>query len=132
MSGPVLGNPSSAVQEAQLRRDGLYVFSTPPARMVVFDPDDSPAQIAFALAFSGSVKGPPSDAQEAVMMWLLRRAGFSTDLSTVNSLFFGLSYPAAPAAARRFGALSARAQTAWLRTHFSALRSGTVTLSDLP
>lgn len=132
MSGPILGNPTSAAQEGQLRRDGLYVFSTPPGRTVVFDPEDSPAQIAFALAFLDSVKGPPTDAQEAIMMWLLRRAGFSPDLSSVNRLFPGLSYPAAPAAARRFGALPASQQSAWLRTHFSALRSGMLTLSDLP
>jgi hypothetical protein len=132
MSGPILGNPSSAAQEAQLHRDGISVFSTPPARTVVFDPADSPAQIAFALVFLDSVKEPPTGAQEAIMIWLLRRAGFSPDLSTVNRLFFGLSYPAAPGAAHRFGALPAAQQKAWLRTHFSALRDGTVTLDALP
>jgi hypothetical protein len=132
MSGPTLGNPSSTAQEAQLRRDGLYVFSTPPTRTVVFDPEDTAAQIALGLVFLDSVKGPPTDAQEAIMMWLLRRTGFSPDLSAVNRRFFGLSYPAAPAAARRFGALPASTRKAWLRTHFSALQSGTLSLGDLP
>jgi hypothetical protein len=133
MGGPILGSPSSAAQEAQVRRDGLYVFSTPPAYTAVFDPDDSPAQIALALVFLNSVKGPPTDAQEAIMMWLLRRAGFSPDLSPVNRMFFGLAYSTAPrVAARRFATLSTSQQRAWLRTHFSAVQTGKLGLADLP
>jgi hypothetical protein len=132
VNGPVLGYPSSPAQEAQLRRDGIDVFSTPPQRTVILDPADSPSQIAVALTFSYAVKAPPTAAQEAIALWLLRRAGFRPDLSTPNDLFDQSSYAGAEAAARRFGALPAAAQSSWLRTHYSALRNGALSLSDLP
>jgi hypothetical protein len=132
VNGPVLGYPSSPAQEAQLRRDGIDVFSTPPQRTVILDPADSPSQIAVALTFSYAVKAPPTAAQEAIALWLLRRAGFRPDLSTPNDVFDQSSYAGAEAAARRFGALPAAEQSSWLHTHYSALRNGALSLRDLP
>jgi hypothetical protein len=132
VNGPILGYPSSAAQEAQLRRDGIAVFSAPPPRTVILDPSDSPSQFAIALTFSYSVKAPPTAAQEAIALWLVRRAGFRPDLATPNDLFDQSWYAGADAAARRFGALPAATQRAWLHTHYSALRNGELSVGDLP
>jgi hypothetical protein len=132
VNGPILGYPSSTAQEAQLRSDGIYVYGTPPQRTAILGPTDSPSQIAVALTFSYAVKAPPTAAQEAIALWLVRRAGFRPDLATPNDVFDQSSYPSADAAARRFGALPAAAQSAWLRAHYTALRNGAVSLSDVP
>lgn len=133
MSGPVLGNPSSPSQVAQLRRDGIFVFRAPPAGTAVFAPEDGPNFIALALVFRSPNKGAPTEAQETLMIWLLRRAGFSSDLYSLNMCAFpGVSYPNAAAAANRFGGLPAAQQRAWLRAHFASLRSGFVRTSASP
>jgi hypothetical protein len=132
VNGPILGYPSSPAQEAQLRKDGIAVFNTPPQGTVILDPADSPSQIAVSLTFSYAVKAPPTAAQEAIALWLLRRAGFEPDLSTPNDVFDQSSYAGADAAAHRFGALPAATQRAWLRAHYSALLNGALGLSDLP
>jgi len=132
VNGPILGYPTSPAQEAQIRSDGIYVFNTPPERTVVLDLADSPSQIAVALTFSYAVKAPPTAAQEAIALWLMRRAGFRPDLSTPNDVFDQASYPGADAAARRFGAIPAAVQRTWLHAHYSALRNGALSLSDVP
>lgn len=132
--GDVLGDPSSPAGEANLRRDGLFVYDQPPPRTIVFDPwriTHWPAEIALDLINARFTKGPPSDAQEAIAKWLSQRAGFSPDLSHVNSMF-SVSYLDTQSAANRFGRLPVAERRAWLRTHFSALQTGQVSLEDLP
>jgi len=126
------GSPSQA---AQLRWDGLFVFDTPPAQTIVFDPWHAvhfPANIALDLVSPGLVKGPPSDAQEAIARWLVRRAGFSPDLSLSNPTFDTKYPPGVPTAEHRFAALAPSQQRAWLHAHFSRLRSGQLGLRDPP
>jgi len=107
-------------------------------------------------AFVGAGNGAGTTAQEAVQAALLQHAGlpFATQLQALT--IFGLpswgqeylqglvpasapccgpgTSPGGPvyAAARRFAALPAAARHAWLATHLAALRSGQLTLGQLP
>jgi hypothetical protein len=79
--------------------------------------------------------GAGSPAQEAVLSGLTRIAavqGVGAAEGRIRQSL--LPQPGSPAAlaARRFAALSAAAQHAWLLQHLSALRGGQVTLAQLP
>lgn len=65
-------------------------------------------------------------AQNAVALYLLRRAGLNVDPAEVS-----LS-ASVTAAERRFAGLSPWKQRQWLRTHYNALRLGRVVLGELP
>jgi hypothetical protein len=107
-------------------------------------------------AFTGAGNGAGTTAQQAVQAALLQHAGlpFATQLQALT--IFGLpqwgqeylqglvpasapccgpgTSPGGPvyAAARRLAALPADARHAWLATHLAALRSGQLTLGQLP
>jgi hypothetical protein len=106
-------------------------------------------------AFAGAGNGAGTAAQQAVQAALLQHAGlpFAAQLQALT--IFGLPQwaqedlhglvggsasgspaqpPAGPvyAAARRLAALPAAARHAWLAAHLAALRSGQLTLGQLP
>jgi hypothetical protein len=97
-------------------------------------------RLMFAHAFVGAGSTPGSPAQQAVQDALLRGAGIPF---AAQPLVMGQTdnFPppqsksaAGPvfAAARRFAALPAAARHAWLAGHLAALRTGRLTLKDLP
>ena len=89
-------------------------------------------QLLFVHAFVGAGQGAGTPAQQAVQAALLTRTG--VPLSTQVGLM-ALSQTLAPpvrAAAERFAALSPVARHAWLAHHLAALRSGGLTLAQLP
>jgi hypothetical protein len=100
-------------------------------------------------AFVGAGGGAGAAAQQAVQAAMLQQAGlpFAAQLQALTILGLplwaqeglqglaagqGSSAGAVYAAARRFTALPAAAQHAWLATHLAALRSGQLTLAQLP
>jgi hypothetical protein len=91
----------------------------------------------FARAFAGAGLGPGSQVQQAVQAALLLDAGmpFAAQAAATQNI------PAAPpgqapaavdAAASRLAALPAAARRGWLAAHLAALRSGGLTLAQLP
>jgi hypothetical protein len=91
-------------------------------------------QIAFVTTVIGGnapdENGPETGdlAQRAVETALLRRVAPELTNDTLGPP----AGPAAAAAIRRFAALSAAAQRAWLAAHLAALRAGRVTVEELP
>jgi hypothetical protein len=102
-------------------------------------------------AFVGAGSGAGTAAQQAVQAALLQHAGIPFAAQFHQALtIFGLPQwaqedlqglapvsgppPGGPvyAAARRLAALPAAARHAWLAAHLAALRSGQLTLNDLP
>jgi hypothetical protein len=91
----------------------------------------------FARAFAGAGLGPGSPVQQAVQAALLLDAGmpFAAQAAATQNI------PAAPpgqapaavdAAAGRLAALPAAARRGWLAAHLAAVRSGGLTLAQLP
>lgn len=72
-----------------------------------------------------------NDAQVAIAIWLLDRAGES---KLGLQFFLGRGQPEAEitAAVERFSALSPDAQRAWLAAHYQDLRAGDIAIDDLP
>ena len=101
-------------------------------------------RLLFAHAFVGAGNGSGSPAQQAVQAALLQGAGIplaaQPGLMAATENFPGAEPGAAPgpaagpvyAAARRLAARPATARHAWLAAHLAALRSGRLTLTDLP
>jgi hypothetical protein len=89
-------------------------------------------QLVFVHAFVGAGQGLGTPAQQAVQAAVLTRAG--VPLPEQPGLMAFSQTPAAPvrAAAERFAALSPVARHAWLAAHLAALRSGALTLAQLP
>jgi hypothetical protein len=97
-------------------------------------------------AFTGAGAGPGTPAQQAVRAALLQGAGVPFDAQPQLMTTTGLpswaqatvNGPPGPAtgpvydAARRLAALSPATRHAWLATHLAALRSGQLTLAELP
>jgi hypothetical protein len=125
----------------------------------VGEPSDLLVQtLVIDLVWDASVPGRASvglgEAQAAVAIWLMDRAGFGErfgegplgDLVAAadSPLAFGNNIPessvarspdrqaAIDVAAARFAALDAAAQQAWLAANWQALRAGSLTLDDLP
>jgi hypothetical protein len=101
-------------------------------------------QFLAAHAFVGAGAGPGTPAQQAVQATLLAGAGLPL-AQQPGALRFGPNFwvqatgnapvqAAGPfyAAARRLAALPPAAQHAWLAAHLAALRSGSLTLAQLP
>jgi hypothetical protein len=102
-------------------------------------------RLAFGHTFVGAGIGSGSPAQQAVQAALLQGAGvpFTQQPKALAIAGLPMSGPggqngpgpaAGPvyAAARRFAALPATTQHAWLTAHLAALRAGQLTLRDLP
>jgi hypothetical protein len=91
----------------------------------------------FARAFVGAGLGPGSQVQQAVQAALLLNAGmpFSAQAAATQNIP-GPPQGAAPqpvdAAAQRFAAQPATTRNAWLAAHLAALRTGGLTLGQLP
>jgi hypothetical protein len=91
-------------------------------------------------AFVGAGPGAGTPAQQAVQAALLQGAGvpFAAQPKLVDAAWNGPQPAPAPAggpvyaAARRLAALPAAARHAWLAAHLGALRSGQLTLGQLP
>ena len=101
------------------------------------DPQDFTDQVRlqFVHAFVGAGSGTGTPAQQAVQAALLERAGVPLPLVSKELAIAGLPVQAAGpvyAAAGRLAALPPAARHAWLATHLAALRSGQLTLRDLP
>ena len=90
-------------------------------------------------AFVGAGTGAGTPAQQAVQAFLLREAGvpFAAQANVLDA-GNGPGLPPRPstgpayAAARRLAALPPAARHAWLAAHLGALRSGQLTLAQLP
>jgi hypothetical protein len=78
---------------------------------------------------NGFVSNVPAPAQQAVVTALMTAVGSQAQFPQANGA--GPS-SAQTAAANRFGSLSSAARRAWLATHLSALRAGTITLAQIP
>jgi hypothetical protein len=97
-------------------------------------------RLLFARAFLGAGNGPGSPVQQAVQEALLRDVGipfaaqYQLAASTPGGTESGLEPTSGPiySAARRLAALPATARDAWLAAHLAALRSGRLTLKELP
>jgi hypothetical protein len=101
------------------------------------DPRDLTDQVRlqFVHAFVGVGPGTGTPAQQAVQAALLDGAGVPLPLVSRELAIAGLTGKAAEpvyAAARRLMALPPGARHAWLAAHLAALRSGQLTLKDLP
>ena len=88
-------------------------------------------------AFTGAGNGAGTPAQQAVQAALLQGAGipFAAQPNVLNIYGLASWAPAAGpvyATAQRFAALPAATRHAWLATHLAALRSGQLTLVQLP
>jgi hypothetical protein len=113
--------------------------------MVTTDQLGGTLRLLFAHAFVGAGGGIGSPVQQAVQAALLQGAGipFRAQSSLITSSTENYPgsgpgiMPAAPteavyAAAQRLASLPAAARHAWLAAHLDALRSGDLTLADLP
>ncbi len=98
----------------------------------------------------GSRAADLGDAQVAMAIWLLNRAGFDGRLEDVlaaadrssgsfggdptgaNAAASARDQAAIDAAVARFAALDPVAQRAWLEANWADLRAGSLTLDDLP
>jgi hypothetical protein len=98
-------------------------------------------QLLAVHAFVGAGAGVGTSAQQAVQAALWQGAGVAFAAQPQVMSTTGLptfAQAAAPAtgpvyaAARRLAALPAAARQAWLATHLAALRSGQLTLAQLP
>lgn len=69
-------------------------------------------------------------AQDAVAIWLLRRAGVQVEPDAF--IHFREGYPASSAAADRFARLTEAERRAWLLKNYTELRAGKVGLEELP
>jgi hypothetical protein len=105
-------------------------------------------QLLFVHAFTGAGSGPGTAAQQAVQAALLQDIG--VPIATQPKLLSSVGLPSwarvtggpqpgpqpakgpVYAAARRFAALPRATQHAWLAAHLGALRSGQLTLGQLP
>jgi hypothetical protein len=91
--------------------------------------------LQFVHAFVGAGPGTGTPAQQAVQAALLDGAGVPLPLVSKELDIAGLPGNAAGpvyAAAQRLAALPPAARHAWLAAHLAALRSGQLTLKDLP
>ena len=97
-------------------------------------------RLLFAHAFAGAGDGPGSPAQQAVQAALLHGAGVPF-AAQPGVMAFAENVPGPGpgsatgpvyAAARRLATLPAAARDAWLAAHLAALRTGQLTLQDLP
>jgi hypothetical protein len=89
-------------------------------------------QLLFVHAFVGAGQGAGTPAQQAVQAALLTRAGVPLSAQVGLMAFSQTPTPPVRAAAGRIAALSATARHAWLAGHLAALRSGGLTLAQLP
>jgi hypothetical protein len=89
-------------------------------------------RLVFVHAFVGGGQGAGSPAQQAVQAALLARAGVPMPTQPGLTAFSQKPTPQVSAAAKRFAALSAVARRAWLAAHLAALRSGGLSLAQLP
>jgi len=118
MFGQFLGIPDAGAWRAGFRQGLLEAFLAGPS------PDAGPGG------------APLGAAQQAVENGLLAAAGSPPGDPDVKQMLneqpgSGTS-AAISAATRRFLALSAGARRAWLATHLTALRAGTITLAQIP
>jgi hypothetical protein len=110
-------------------------------------PDPATWDAAFQQGLLGAFLAGPSQyagraavvltpAQQAVANGLLMAVGaqpqLSTSLIAVNGKPTPRTWTAISAAARRFAAVPASARHAWLASHLTALRAGTITLTQIP
>jgi hypothetical protein len=153
------GAPASAVQVATYYLAGNTTGPTAPAEVGTIggsppvlrlplgvigliggfgqDPQDIADQVRlqFVHAFVGAGPGTGTPAQQAVQAALLERAGVPLPRVSKELAMAGLPGNTAGqvyAAARRLAALPTAARHAWLAAHLAALRSGQLTLKDLP
>jgi hypothetical protein len=89
-------------------------------------------QLVFVHAFVGAGQGLGTPAQQAVQAAVLTRAGVPLAAQPGLMAFSQTPAAAVRAAAERFAALSPVARHAWLAAHLAALRSGSLTLAQLP
>jgi hypothetical protein len=140
-------NPAAAISgRPPVLRLPLDALSTLPGSVGFTDSRESTGQFAGVLrvlavhAFVGAGPGAGTPAQQAVQAALLQGAGvpFAAQPRLVDAAWNGPGPPPAPAgapvyaAARRLAALPSAARHAWLAAHLAALRSGRLTLGQLP
>ena len=152
------GAPTRAEQrpsEARLRADGTLVYSLYGAfyrsnvngGYTFRDYMEGEIVLALAAGQSGYVEGnpyksgfcrtagdAPGEAQRMMAGWLIYRAG---DYDSAGSMAFteavnGQLCPKSAAVIERFDALAPAERRAWLEANFADLRSGKLTLEDMP
>jgi hypothetical protein len=89
-------------------------------------------QLLAVHAFVGAGQGAGTPAQQAAQAALLARTGVALSAQAGLTAFSQTLAPPVRAAAERFAALSPVARHAWLAAHLAALRSGGLTLAQLP
>jgi hypothetical protein len=89
-------------------------------------------RLVFVHAFVGAGEGVGSPAQQAVQAALLTRASAPPAAQIGLTIFSQAPSPQVRAAAERFAALPAAVRHAWLAAHLAALRSGLLSLAQLP
>ncbi len=126
---PVRAQQSSPLDDVELKPDGTLQFSLYDAATVE---DQMTTEVAAALVqeSSSSYEGGkarlvPGDAQSVVAGWLLKRTGR-------DPLGLTGGDPEATTALERFANLTPEHQSAWLNDNYAELRSGDITLEDLP
>jgi hypothetical protein len=152
------GAPWRATQVADDTRDTMTISGSPPVLAIPlganpslpgssgFQPSTTAKQFAeilreqFVTAFVTSGTGDETQAQQAIEAALLQRVGIPfADQPTLKAISqngpvadAGKATGPVYAAAQRFVALPADAQHAWLTANLSALRSGGLSLAQLP
>jgi hypothetical protein len=147
---PKLGSAGyTARVAALLRRKGMAVYTAQPRDLISLSVEHvADLDSTFASQVAGSVVsdmgapvedctpagcgGPSGQAQEAMAVWLVQRAGFSVQWSELNPANSSAPDQTVLVAAQRFAALPSGQQRVWMRQHFSALRYGQVSLAELP
>jgi hypothetical protein len=155
------GAPVHAIQTAGIYQprqgdagQGVTISGTPPVLSIPLDAEGLPGSFGWtdqeltddlrllvihAFIVGGDTAGTP--AQQAVQSALLDLSGVPFDLQTRGLDGYGLPWwtkavdahdPAVSAAARRLAGLPAATRDAWLTTHLTAVRAGTLALTDLP
>ncbi len=103
----------------------LFWFVSGPVTSAYAQPNPDPAQQAVADALLAKIGAPAPDLAPP------QKAG-GAPVSPSGQAGAQASAAQISAAASRFGSLSPAARRGWLTTHLAALRSGTITLAQLP
>jgi hypothetical protein len=140
IAAPLAGLPGTPVRAAQSSTgDAVYVAGDPPVLRLpdVIVQGTSLQPPAFraaldtelALALVTEPGAPPraaTPAQDAVALYLLRRAGLTASPRLITA------DPEVTAASQRLLSLSLTSRADWFRARLSALRSGAIALTEVP
>jgi hypothetical protein len=119
------GEVINAIWTQGYQQSFLFWFVSGPVASAYAQPNPDPAQQAVADALLAKIGAPAPDLTPP------QKAG-GPPVTQSGPAGAQASAAQISAAASRFGSLSSSARRAWLTTHLAALRSGAVTLAQLP